>query len=497
MKQHRFNFLSRGWSKFLLSLVVLNTSSFALDTVSAQDYSKYYTDLPVPIKQVEAVKVPDTRVSITDFGGVGDGTALNTEAFRKAISALVKKGGGHLDVPAGTWKTGPIVLKSNIDLHIAKDATILFSEDKSLYVKDGEKKCVPFIKASKAENICITGEGVIDGQGDYWRPVKKVKVSADEWASYVAMGGVQKNGMWFPFNLNNGIPNVADTPENQEKMRNHLINITDSRNVLLEGVTLKNSPKFHFVPTRCKNLIIDGVNIECHWYAQNGDAIDIGNTQTALVVNSTITCGDDGICMKGGVAEAGVKAGPNSDLLIQNNTVYRAHGGFVIGSEFSGGMVRIIVRQCRFEGTDTGLRFKSAAGRGGKCEDIYCYDIQMKDIRNEAIIFETGYADQGAVVSATAGDDKSSFFPDFCNVTINDVVVDGARTAMKINGLQEYPVHDIKLNRVKMQNCKFGLNLTNAANIIMKDVDINTKSQPIIYKTTCRNIQLNGKKLVK
>lgn len=479
---------------FSLSIVL---AFFMSSTSHAEDYSKYYTDLPVPIKQVQAVEIPETRVSITEFGGVGDGTTLNTEAFRKAISALVKKGGGHLDVPAGTWKTGPIVLKSNIDLHIAKGATVLFSEDKSLYLKEGEKKCVAFIKASKAENISITGEGIIDGQGDYWRPVKKVKVTPEEWSSYLAMGGVQKNGMWFPFNLNNGIPNIANTPEKQETMRSHLINITDSKNILLEGVTLKNSPKFHFVPTRCKNLIIDGVNIECHWYAQNGDAIDVGNTQTALIVNSTITCGDDGICMKGGVAEAGLKAGPNSDFLIQNNTVYRAHGGFVIGSEFSGGMVRIIVRQCRFEGTDTGLRFKSAAGRGGKCEDIYCYDIQMKDIRNEAIIFETGYADKGAVVSATAGDDKYSFFPDFSNVTISDVHVDGARTAMKINGLQGHPVHDIKLQNVKMQNCQFGLNLNNAASIMMKDVDIQSKSQPIINKSTCSNILLNGKKLVK
>lgn len=466
-------------------------------TAMAQDYSKYYTDLPVQIKQVEAVKVPDTRVLLVDFGGVGDGATLNTEAFAKAIAALVKQGGGHLDVPEGTWKTGPIVLKSNIDLHLAKGAVVQFSEDKSLYVKDGEKKCVPCIKASKVENVCITGEGTIDGQGDFWRPVKKVKTSAEEWASYLAMGGTVKGDMWFPFNLKNGVPNIADTPENQEKMRAHLINITDSRNILLEGVRLLNSPKFHFVPTRCQNLIIDGVTVECPWNAQNGDAIDIGNTQTALVVNSTISCGDDGICMKGGVGESGVKAGPNSDFLIQNNTVYRAHGGFVIGSEFCGGMIRMIVRNCRFEGTDVGLRFKSAPGRGGTCEDIYCYDIEMKDIDKEAIIFETGYADRGAVVSATANDDKSAFFPDFCNVTIRNVNVDGAKTAMKISGLQGHPVHDITLDNVKMQNCKNALNLSYAENITMTNVDIKAKVQNIVNTATCRKVTLNGKKLVK
>lgn len=463
----------------------------------AQDYSKYYTNLPVQIEQVQVVKVPDLRIDITQYGAVGDGKELNTDAFKKAINALVKQGGGHLDVPAGIWKTGPIVLKSNVDLHLMKGATILFSEDKRLYVPEGTKKCVPFIKASKVENVCITGEGVIDGQGDYWRPVKKSKASAEEWSNFLAMGGIVKSDVWFPFNLRNGIPNIATNAEEQEKMRSHLINITDSRNVLIQGVTLQNSPKFHFVPTRCKNVIIDGITVQCPWNAQNGDAIDIGNTQTALIVNNTISCGDDGICMKGGVAEKGVEAGPNSDYLIQDNVVYRAHGGFVIGSEFSGGMHRLIVRNCRFEGTDVGLRFKSAPGRGGTCKDIFCYDIEMKNIDKEAIIFETGYADRAAVGGATDSDDKSAFYPDFCNVAISNVNVDGAKTAMKISGLAGHPVHDISLKNVSMTNCKNGLNLSYAENITMNDVNIQSKVQNIINTATCKKVTLNGKKLAK
>lgn len=474
----------------IVAMVLSVTATFA------QDYSKYYTNLPVNIKQVQAVQVPETRVSIKDFGGAGDGKTLNTDAFKKAISALVKQGGGHLDVPKGTWLTGPIVLKSNIDLHLAKGATILFSTDKTLFVNDDNTKCVPMIKASKVENVCITGEGTIDGQGDYWRPVKKVKASDKEWKRFTGMGGTVKDEMWFPFKMNNGIPDIADTPEAQEKMRTHLVNITDSKNVLMQGVRLQNSPKFHFVPTRCQNLIIDGVTVDCPWNAQNGDAIDPGNVQTALIVNCTISCGDDGICMKGGVGEAGIKAGPNSDFLIQDNTVYRAHGGFVIGSEFCGGMKRLIVRNCKFEGTEVGLRFKSAPGRGGTCEDIYCQNITMKDIEKEAIIFETGYADKGAVVSATAGDDKSKFFPDFCNVTISDVNVTGAKTAMKISGLDGWPVHDITLNNVFMTNCKNGLDLNNAKNINMASVLIAAKNKDKINAATCSNITLNGKLVV-
>lgn len=471
-------------------------------TALAQDYSQYYTNLPVELKQVKPVLIPETTVKVTDFGGVGDGKTLNTDAIANAISTLSKQGGGHLVFPKGVWKTGPITLKSSIDLRIEKGATILFSEDKSLYTTAGINKCVPFIKGSKVQNVSITGKGTIDGQGIYWRPVKKVKASAKEWKEVLAMGGVvrdaddDKKAMWFPFDMNNGVPNIAETPEKQEAMRSHLINITDAENIMIQGVTLKNSPKFHFVPTRVKNVIIDGVTVECPWNAQNGDALDLGNTQTAIVVNCHISCGDDGICMKGGVAEAGVKAGPNSDILIQNNTVLRGHGGFVIGSEFSGGMERIVVRNCTFNGTDVGLRFKSAPGRGGTCKDIYCMDIDMKNIEKEAIIFETGYADRGAVLSATANDDKTAFFPDFCNVIVRNVTVNGAKTAFKIQGLSGHPVHDISLDNVTMKKCDNGIEFKYAENIKMTSSVFDTKKQNVIDANTCKNIVLNNAPMV-
>lgn len=488
--------------KSRIIIVVLFSILYTL-TSMAQDYSQYYTDLPVELKQVQPVIIPETTVKITDFGGVGDGKALNTEAIAKAISTLSKQGGGHLVFPKGTWKTGPITLKSSIDIHLDKGATLLFSEDKSLYVTSGSNKCVPFIKGSKVQNVTITGAGTIDGQGIYWRPVKKVKASTKEWKEVLAMGGVvrdesdDKKAMWFPFDMNNGIPNIAETPEKQEAMRSHLINITDAENIMIQGVTLKNSPKFHFVPTRAKNVIIDGITVECPWNAQNGDALDLGNTQTAIVVNCNISCGDDGICMKGGVAEAGVKAGPNSDILIQNNKVLRAHGGFVIGSEFSGGMERIVVRKCSFDGTDVGLRFKSAPGRGGTCKHIYCMDIDMKNIEKEAIIFETGYADKGAVVSATANDDKTAFFPDFCNVAIYDVTVDRAKTAFKIQGLPGHPVHDIYLDNVIMKNCDHGIEFKYAENIQMTSSLFSSKKQNKIDEASCKNIMLNNVPMVK
>ena len=362
---------NRQSMKKLIVLAVVMVVGFA--SAIAADYGKYYQNLPVKMVQPLAPEISDYSVNIKDFGGVGDGLTLNTEAFAKAIKALDNKGGGHLVVPEGVWLTGLISLKDNIDLHLEKNAILMATPDRTQHfkVKDGvkDKKCSPLISASKRKNVSITGEGTIDGNGAMWRPVKRSKVSDVEWKEFTGMGGTETEGgkLWFPFNLKH-FENLAATPEAQEAMRTHLIRFTDCDRVLVSGVTIQNSPKFHLIPTRCTNVIVDGVTIRCPWNAQNGDALDISCCREVLLVNNTIDAGDDGICMKGGAGKKAAPDGPCENILIQDNTVYHAHGGFVIGSEYSNGMKNIVVRHNRFSGTDTGLRFKSGVGRGGKTE---------------------------------------------------------------------------------------------------------------------------------
>ncbi|MBM6992853.1 MAG: glycoside hydrolase family 28 protein [Prevotella sp.] len=429
---------------------IITCLTLLLTTLAAAqtDYSKYYQNLPKPMPVVQAPVIPENRVNLRDFGGVGDGTSLNTQAFAKAISALNKQGGGHLIVPAGVWLTGLISLKDNIDLHLERNALIIFSPDKRdlIPVEDGkaDDKAKPGLTASKRKNISITGEGIIDGNGEYWRPVKRGKVSDTEWNQYKAMGGTvtPKGDLWYPFDLKH-FSNVAVTYEAQEKMRTHLVRFTDCENVLIQGVTLRNSPKFHFVPQRCNNVIVDGIKVDCPWNAQNGDAIDIGNCKNVLVVNNTINAGDDGICMKGGVGDKGAADGPCENINIQDNTVYHAHGGFVIGSEFCGGMNNIYVHNNTFAGTDTGLRFKSAAGRGGTTKDIYISNIFMTDIKDEAIVFQCDYFDNH--VGAEMKENKETkYLPNFTDIHISDVVCYGAKTGIKALG-QKGMVHGIDI----------------------------------------------------
>ena len=422
-----------------IAALLLMTSAQA----QTKDYSRYYQNLPTKVAQVSRPVIPANEISLTEVGGVGDGVTLNTEAFSKGISKLGKLGGGRLNVPQGIWLTGPIQLKDNIELHLEKNAIILMSPDKSLFVNPAStSKCFAGIRASKRKNIAITGEGIIDGNGDHWRPVKRNKVSDTEWNKYKkVIGGVEKDGgkLWYPWNDFGGYQNIADTPESQEKLRNDLVRFESCENVLIEGVTIQNSPKFHLHPCYSKNVIVDGVTVRCPWNAQNGDAIDFSDVNVGLIVNSIVDAGDDGLCMKSGSNKPNAPANGCEDIVIQDNTVYHAHGGFVLGSETMQGMRRIVVRHNRFSGTDTGLRFKSGLGRGGKTEQMFISDIMMTDIKDEAIVFQCDYVDRPAGSDPNAlptfTDEQKRVAPYFQDIHISNVVCIGAMTGIKASGI--------------------------------------------------------------
>jgi len=408
----------------------------------ASDYAKYYENLPTQVKQVEAVVIPQNEVNLKDVGGVGDGITLCTAAFEKGISKLAKMGGGRLTVPEGVWLTGPIMLKDNIELHLQKNAIVTFSTDKTLFLdKNPEASRVyPCIRASKRQNIAITGQGILDGGGQTWRPVKRGKMSDVEWRQYLEMGGhvTEKGDLWYPWQMKNGSADIADTPERQEAMRNDLVRLTDCKNVLVEGVTIQNAPRFHLHPCYCENLIIDGVNVRSEWNVQNADGIDLSDCHQALIVNSTVSVGDDGLCMKSGKPSKSHPISGCEDIVIQHNTVNHAHGGFVLGSETAAGIRRMVVRHNTFSGTDVGLRFKSGLTRGGKTEALYISDIMMNDIAGEAIIFQCDYVDRRAGNDSpdpvfTESDRK--WAPQFQDIHIRNIVCRGCNTGIKANGI--------------------------------------------------------------
>lgn len=422
--------------------------------LAAADYEKYYEDLPTEVKAVVKVEIPANVVTLTDCGAVGDGVTLCTEAFEKGISRLSKMGGGRLVVPQGVWLTGPVMLKDNIELHLEKNALVVFSPDKSLYLDKAPnaKRVYPCIRASKRTNIAITGEGVLDGGGQQWRPVKRSKMSDVEWNQYLAMGGqvTAKGDLWYPWQMNNGYADIANTPQEQEAMRNDLIRLTDCRNVLVEGVTIQNAPRFHLHPCYCENVIIDGVTVRSEWNVQNGDGIDLSDCHQALIVNSTVSVGDDGICMKSGRPSKSHPISGCEDIVVIDNTVNHAHGGFVFGSETAAGMKRMVVRNNTFSGTDVGLRFKSALSRGGRSEQIFISHIMMNDIAGEAISFQCDYVDRPAGKendSPTYTEEERRWAPEFQDIHISDIVCHGCKTGIVAKGIVGLNcVHDIEIS---------------------------------------------------
>ena len=264
-------------------------------------------------------------MNLADFGAVGNGEELCTAAFAKAIDALAEKGGGHLIVPAGVWFTGPIVLKSNIDLHLEKGAVILFSPDVDLYplvetVFEGldTRRCQSPVSGRNLENVAITGEGAIDGNGHYWRPLKREKVTEGVWKQTIARGGVYKRPTyWFPYpqtlkgdtisNMN--VPQNLKTEEEWQSVRHFLrpvmVSLIECKNVWLQGVIFQNSPAWNLHPLMCENVLIEEVQVRNPSYAQNGDGLDLESCKNALIVNSTFDVGDDGICLKSGKDEDG------------------------------------------------------------------------------------------------------------------------------------------------------------------------------------------------
>lgn len=430
--------MNKTFKQHLLAMLLLLPTM-----MMAQDYGTLYDQLSTKVAQPTKPSIPNRTITLTDMGGVGDGVTLNTQAIQQAIDRLAAEGGGRLVVPQGVWLTAPIEMKDHVELHLDKNAILYFSPDKRLYESTDKRarRVNPCIYAEGRTDIAITGEGIIDGNGAQWRPVKRGKVSDAEWSVFKRMGGKELDGgaLWYPWQLTSGYPDIAKSPIAQEQKRNDLVRFERCQRILFQGVTFQNSPRFHVHPCYSSDIIIDGITVRCPWNAQNGDGIDLSDCQRCLVVNATVNVGDDGICLKSGRPRQDVASGCE-DILIHNNTVYHAHGAFVLGSETVAGVRRVVVSNCRFLGTDTGLRFKSGVGRGGKTERLFISDVVMADIKDEAIVFQCDYVNRPAGASdakalAPKGD-EAQFVPQFQDIHISRVVCRGAKTALKAYGVE-------------------------------------------------------------
>ena len=486
-------------NKFLIILIAIALSCTAMSQ-----------SMPVVI----APTFKKDTVNIEKLGAVPHGFYLNTKNIQDAIDTMAKKGGGVVLIPSGLWLTGPVILKSNINLHLAIGATLLFTKNFDEYplVKTNweglqQMRNQSPVSATDAANIAITGNGIIDGNGDAWRMVKKEKLNESQWKKLVASGGVLSDDkkIWYPSEKSlkgSAMKNPGAISSEKDAafyagikdfLRPNMIVFSSCKNILLEGVTFQNSPAWCIHPLMCENVTVKNISVKNPWYAQNGDGIDLESCKNVLIENSVFDVGDDALCMKSGRdAEGRKRAMPVENVIISGCTVYAAHGGFVIGSEMSGGARNIHVSNCTFIGTDIGLRFKTNRGRGGVVENIFINDIFMKNIGGEAILFDMYYEAKdpiplnGEKSPVTAGLPQVEMkpvdetTPVFKNIYINDVYVNGAEKALFVRGLPEMHIKDIVLKNMVLQSNN-GIDIQEASNFHLKNVTVLSKeTNPVI-----------------
>jgi polygalacturonase len=487
-------------------------------SVSGENYSGYSQNVPFEMEPLLSPAIGNYKRPITDFGAIGDGHTDCSEAINTGLKEMSALGGGHLIVPRGVWMTGPIYMQNNMDLHLEEGAVLVFNPDYHVYPIINTwfeglltKRCASPINADSVNNIAITGAGTIDGSGDAWRWVKREKVTPFFWRDLLAKGGCcnRDSSVWYPSEIVREALSKADlnvireelTDEQWEEykvfLRPVMISLRNSANILLKGVRFQNSPAWNIHPLLCKNLIIDGIDVFNPDYAQNGDGLDVESCENVLILNSRFSVGDDGICIKSGKDEAGRKRGvPTRNVVVRGCTVELAHGGFVVGSEMSGGVENIYVTDCTFIGTEVGLRFKSKRGRGGVVENIHISNITMKDIVTDPILFDLHYQGLSAREVMDAGLEKvdtvaqpvNEGTPTFKDIHIENIVSCGSYRAMYFNGIAERPISNISVSNAVITS-RYGIMLNLCDSVSINNVTLHVAQGEPIATQAVTNLQ--------
>ncbi|PXY43885.1 glycoside hydrolase family 28 protein [Flavobacterium hydrophilum] len=525
MKTNPTNFF-----RMLLAVLAINCSGNMIAQKSKSNDT--YANIEFKMPKVNEPKIPKNTVNLKDFGAVNGGYVLNTKAFEDAINALSKKGGGKLIIPPGIWLTGPIILKSKIELHAQTGALIKFSPDKSLYpiIETSFEglntwRCISPLYGKNLEDVAFTGNGVWDGSGEVWRQVKKGKLTESQWKAFVNSGGVlnESKTSWYPSetfmkasvgadqNVRLDLKTKEEFEAIHDFLRPVLVSIQNSKRVLFDGPVFQNSPAWNIHPLMIEDLIVRNVTVRNPWFSQNGDGLDVESCKNVIVENSSFDVGDDAICIKSGKDKDGRDRGvPCENIIVKNNIVYHGHGGVTVGSEMSGGVKNMHVSNCTFMGTDVGLRFKSNRGRGGVVENIFISDIFMTDIPSQAISFNLYYGGKSIAETLEEGGDKivnqkmpvDEKTPQFKNISIKNVTIKGAQQAVFLQGLPEMNLENIEIsnliakaekgftivdaNGIKIHNAKLDIEkptvieIYNGKNMSFKDIELNSTASNAI-----------------
>ncbi|HKW18866.1 MAG TPA: glycoside hydrolase family 28 protein [Terriglobales bacterium] len=428
-----------------------------------------WSRLPAILARIKPPSFPDRHFDITKYGGVGDNHFDCTAAFEKAIAACTQAGGGMVLVPKGEFATGAIHLKSNVNFHLADEAAIRFIPDPAKYPLvftrwEGVElmNYSPFIYAFEQENIAITGKGTLDGNSDreHWWPWK----------------GRPDHG-W-----------EAGQP-NQESDRNHLFEMSEKRvpvqervfgnghylrpnfiqpyrckNVLIEGVTIINSPMWEVHPVLSSNVTVRALTITSS--GPNNDGCDPESCADVLIDNVSFNTGDDCIAIKSGRNEDGRRLNvPTQNVVVRNCHMKDGHGGVTIGSEITGGVHDVFTEDCKMDSPhlDSALKIKDNAMRGGLLQRIYARNIQVGQVSTAGVSIDFNY-EEGAA---------GGFTPVVRDVEVKNLTMQKAKYAVYLRGLQNAPITGVHLSDCDFEGVEKKSVVENVKNISLDHVRIN------------------------
>lgn len=438
---------------------------------SVQSQSDPWTAVPAILSSIKSPVFPKRDFNVTKYGARGNGKTDCSAAIRNAIQACSKAGGGRVIVPAGKYLTGPIYLKSNVNLYLSRDAILLFSTRPADYLPVVPTRWEgvdvmnysPLVYAYGEKNIALTGEGTLDGQAssENWWPWKGKKEYGFKAGNPSQVDTLNRPSLFAMAEMD--VPHQKRIFGDGHYLRPQFLQPYKCENVLIEGVKIMRSPMWVINPVLCTNVTIKGVRVESD--GPNNDGCDPESCKNVLIKNCFFNTGDDCIALKSGRNRDGRRINiPCENVLIQDCTMANGHGGIVIGSEISGGVKNVFAENCRMNSPelDRVLRVKTSSARGGITENIFLRNISVGRVKQEAILLTMFYEDTG------------KFMPSIRNIQVDGMQVEnGGNVGIVVEGYKSHPIESLKLSNVTISNVKKPYTIANLKGLALDNVLIN------------------------
>ncbi len=447
---------------FLLFITAFPRNATAQHTAAWADMDNIINSITIPVFN-------DNDFIVTGYGAIGDGVTDCSTAIKRAIEDCSQAGGGRVVIPPGKYSTGPIYIKSNVNLHIQKDAVLLFSTDPADYQPLVHTRWEGvdvlnyslLIYAFGEKNIAITGEGTLDGQASKsnWWPWKGRK--AYGWKEGEPNQTEENNRPALFEMAEKDIPVIERKFGNGHYLRPQFVQHYNCTNVLIEGITIVRSPMWVIHPVLCTNVTIKGVTVNSD--GPNTDGCDPESCKNVLIKDCYFNTGDDCIALKSGRNRDGRRINvPCENIVIQNCRTMNGHAGIAIGSEISGGVKNVFIENCKISKPMWAIRLKTSSMRGGISENIFIRNIDVDKVGNESIIFTMLYEDKGVNM------------PVIRNVHIENMTVEyGGKGGIFMEAYPESPIENVYFRNINIKETKTALKITNANGIVYNNTFIN------------------------